>query len=88
MKFPASMELPGKSGNSAQYVLKLRKPLCGLKQARLNWHNMLQAALLDRGFVESVSDACVYITKELIVLVYVDDCILISKNEPAITDFV
>ena len=49
---------------------------------------MLKAALLDRGFVESVSDPCVYITKELIVLVYVDDCILISKKESAIKDVV
>ena len=38
--------------------------------------------------MESVSDPCVYITKDLIVLVYVDDCILISKNESVITDFV
>ena len=49
---------------------------------------MLKAALLDRGFVESVSNPCVYINKKLIALVYVDDCILISKKESAITEFV
>ena len=49
---------------------------------------MLKTALLDRGFMESVSDPCVYITKELIVLVYVDDCILISKKKSTIKDFV
>ena len=54
----------------------------------LNWHNMLKAALLDRGFVESISDPYVYITKDLIVLVYVDDCILISKEQSAIATFV
>ena len=88
MELPAGMELAGEHGRSSQYILKLRKSLYGLKQASLNWHNMLKTALLSRGFVESVSDPCVYITKDLIVLVYVDDCILISKNESVITDFV
>ena len=35
-----------------------------------------------------VSDACVYITKDLIVFEYVDGCILISKEQSAITAFV
>ena len=49
---------------------------------------MLKAALLDRDFVESIPDPCVYITKDLLVLVHVDDCILISKEQSAITAFV
>ena len=49
---------------------------------------MLKAALLDRDFVESIPDPCVYITKDLLVLVHVDDCILISKEQLAITSFV
>ena len=82
------MDIANRSGSSNQYVLKLKKSLYGLKQASLNWHNMLKTVLSDRGFVESISDLCVYITKDLIVLVYVDDCILISKEISAITDFV
>ena len=88
MELPAGMELASDTGTSSRYILKLRKSLYGLKQASLNWHNILKAALLDRGFVESISDPCVYITKDLIVLVYVDDCILISKEQSAITAFV
>ena len=34
----------------------------------------------DRGFVESLSDPCVFISKDIIILVYVDDCNLISKE--------
>ena len=83
MELPAGMELANDSGKSSRSILKLKKSLYGLKQASLNWHNMLKAALLDRGFVESISDPCVYITKDLIVLVYVDDCILISKEHSA-----
>ena len=66
MKLPAGMELASGTGTSSRYILKLRKSLYGLKQAGLKWHNMLKAALLDRGFVESISDSCVYITMDLI----------------------
>ena len=36
----------------------------------------------------SLSDPCVYITKDLIVLVYVEDCILIPKEQAAIATVV
>ena len=36
----------------------------------------------------SLSGPCVYITKDLIVLVYVDDCILISKEDSFMATFV
>ena len=87
MELPAGMELEDGTDTSSRYILKLRKSFYGLKQTSLNWHNMLKAALLNRGFVEPISDH-VYITKDLIVLVYVDDCILISKEQSAITAFV
>ena len=60
MEHPAGMKLVSNTGMSSQYILKLRKYLYGLKQTSLNWHNILKAALLDRGFVESISDPCVY----------------------------
>ena len=59
IELPAGTELASGTGTSSCYILKLRKPLYGLKQASLNWHNMLKAALLDRGFVESILDPCV-----------------------------
>ena len=46
----------------------------------MNWHCKLKTAFEDRGSVESLSDPCVFISKEMIILVYVDDCILISKK--------
>ena len=67
MELPAGMDLAKRSGSSNQYVLKLKKSLYGLKQASLNWHNMLKTVLLGRGFVGSILDPCVYITKDLIV---------------------
>ena len=59
-----------------------------MKQGSLNWHNTLKGALLDRDFVESISDSYVFISKDMVVLVYVDDCILISKEEASIKSFV
>ena len=38
--------------------------------------------------MESLSDPCVFISKEMIILVYVDDCILISKKAFVIQKFI
>ena len=54
----------------------------------MNWHCKLKTDFEDRGFVESLSDPCVFISKEMIILVYVDDCILISKEELVIQNFI
>ena len=89
MELPAGMEIPNDSGHaSGYYLLKLKKNLYGLKNASLNWHNKLKTALEDRGFVESLSDPCVFIGKNMVVLTYVDDCILVSKDKSTITQFI
>ena len=54
----------------------------------MNWHCKLKTAFEDRGFVESLSDPCVFISKEIIILVYVDDCILISNKAFFIQKFI
>ena len=88
MELPAGMVLEGKNNSSSAYVLKLNKSLCGLKQGSCNWHKKLKEALLARGFTESILDPCVFLSKDLIILVYVDGCILISKNDIAIPNFI
>jgi hypothetical protein len=86
MELPAGMELEG--CKSSDYVLSLKVSLYGLKQASANWHNKLKTALEDRGFVESLSDPCVYIRKDMMVLEYVGDCILIAKGASVIDEFI
>ena len=49
---------------------------------------MLKDALLERGFVESLSDPCVFISKNMVILVYVDDCILITKESSTMDSFI
>ena len=55
----------------------------------MNWHCKLKTDFFeDRGCVESLSDPCVFISKEMIILVCVDDCILISKEALVIQNFI
>ena len=56
--------------------------------ASMDWHFKLKTAFENRDFVESLSDPCVFISKEMIILVYVDDCILISKKAFVIQNFI
>ena len=86
------MELPHgftpELGNCRGMVLKVIKNLCGLKNVSLNWFEMLQKGLKDRGFKLLMIDPCVFIQDNCVILVYVDDCIIISKDTKVIDRFV
>ena len=88
MDLPAGMELAGYRKDSSKYLLKLKRSLYGLNQASMNWHCKLKNAFEYRGFVESLSDPCVLISKDMIILVYVDYFILISKEALVIQKFI
>ena len=62
--------------SSKSYVLKLKKSLYGRKQAPRLWFEMLEKSLHDIGFTSSVNDACMFMKKGLVVLVYVDDVLV------------
>ena len=49
---------------------------------------MLKKGLISRGFKESLADPCVFLRDDMIVLVYVDDCILISRESSTIKKFI
>jgi hypothetical protein len=87
MEIPVGVSVDGIHQNKA-YVLRLRKSLYGLKQASSNWYSYLKKGLEDRGFKESQSDPCVFIRKDMIILVYVDDCVLVSKSSDVIKSFI
>jgi len=80
MEFPAGVEYP--NGSRKQYVLKLNKNLYGLKSGAYNWFQMLSEGLQHEklGFKSSEIDPCVFIRKDAIILTWVDDCIIFSKN--------
>ena len=73
MELTAGMDPAGHGKDCSKYLLKLKKVLYGFKNAYLNWHKKLKDVFEDRGFVESLSDPRVFISKDMIILVYVDD---------------
>jgi Reverse transcriptase (RNA-dependent DNA polymerase) len=62
------------------YVLFLNKSLYGLRQAPLRFFEYLSQNLRDRGFVASPLEPCLFIHKDMICLVYVDDCLFFAKD--------
>ena len=87
MEIPIGVSVDGIHQNK-KYVMRLLKSLYGLKQASSNWYSCLKQGLKDRGFKQSQSDACVFIRKDMTILVYVDDCVLVSKSKSVMNDFI
>ena len=71
-----------------RYKMKLLQNLYGLKDAGATWFNHLKKGLLDRGFKQSQVDPCLFYKKDLILITYVDDCILISPNPQLLDEWV
>jgi hypothetical protein len=56
-------------------ILRLKKSLYGLKQAPNEWYDKLSSVLVEKGFIATHFDPCVFIclTTPTILVVYVDD---------------
>jgi hypothetical protein len=88
MELPRGMAPDHDEDNKHLYVLKLKKNLYGLKQASFNWFDKLKTGLVDRDFKPSKVDPCLYYKKGMIVLTYVDDCIIVGNKMEDIDAFV
>ena len=75
---------PGCSG--FKNVVRLRRGMYGLRQSALLWYNDLKDSLKELGFEAIEADPCVFVNKvtNAIIVVYVDDLILITRDVPAI----
>ena len=69
-------------------VLRLIKSLYGLRQAQKTFFEKLKAGLLERDFTQSDHDPCLFMKRNMIVVVYVDDTIIAGPNMEDIDDFV
>jgi hypothetical protein len=65
-------------------VLRLNKSLYGLKQAPKTFFDKLRAGLLERGFIPSNIDPCLFMKGNMICVVYVDDTILCGPDSSAL----
>jgi hypothetical protein len=70
------------------YVLELKKTLYGLRQAGLNWFETLKNHLLSIGFKQSIIDPCCFIKDDLILLCYVNDCLIFCHDNSKIDSLI
>jgi histone deacetylase 1/2 len=70
-------------------ICKLDKAIYGLKQAPRAWYSKLSSKLCDLGFIPSRADTSLFLYNKsgisIYVLVYVDDIIVTSSSDHAIT---
>jgi hypothetical protein len=71
-------------------VLELRKFLYGLLQAPFLWNQTLDKTLRELGFRKLHYDSCIYVhvSSETILGIYVDDLMLLSKQEETLDYFI
>jgi hypothetical protein len=72
-------------------VFKLRKALCGLKQAPTAWYGRLRGFLFERGFETGKVDQPLFLLRQsrgiLIVQVYVDDIVFGGSSNSLVAMF-
>ncbi|KAE8184537.1 hypothetical protein CF335_g7991, partial [Tilletia laevis] len=80
MRQPPGFEKVG----SEHLLCRLRRALYGLKQSGREWYFTLRSALIELGFEQSTVDPAIFIfgtgATALIVAVYVDDVLVLSKS--------
>ena len=73
--------MPNSDGGKYDVVLKLNKSLYGQAEAARLWYEKLWNGLLKRGFVMSKVDPCLFMSKTLICVVYVDDFLFWARSQ-------
>ena len=66
--------------NGEKLYLKLNKSLYGLKQSGRNWNMHINKFLISLGFTQSLTDNCVYVKGNIILIIWVDDIIIAAPN--------
>ena len=90
MKFPQgydSKHLP-EGVTKGSHVLKLLRNIYSNKAAGRVWNKYLDKGLREAGFDPSKVDPCLYYKGGVILLVYVDDCILMGTTDAIINEAV
>ena len=83
MKIPDGYDIP----NSENQVLRLLRPLYGLKQSGREWNAKAKGLFRSMGFMAINSDCCVFLNQSeppVIIALYVDDLLIFSDSPEAI----
>ena len=67
-------------------VLRLIKSLYGLKQSAKTFYEMVKEGLLERGYVQLNHDPCLFMKKNLMCVIYVDDVIFSGPDAKLIEE--
>ena len=79
---------PDPTHRDASHFIRLAKTLYGVKQAARQWYAYIHQGLLALGFRCSCIDPCLFIRKDCIILLYVDDCLLFGTSTAVIDDII
>ena len=76
--------------NNPDYVLRLNKALYSLKQSARIWYYTIKDKLLKIGFIVLNSDNCIFINKNIgvIICLYIDNLAIIAPNSSTINRFI
>ena len=90
MQLPVGFQVEGQkeADSDIQYVLKLNKNIYGLQQVSFNWYEKPIKLIVNRYFKQSTIDPCLHIGNFMIVLTYVDDCIIVVPYKVDIDAFI
>ena len=82
MQLSAGFQVDGETEDNSdkQYLLKLEVFLYGIKQASFNWYDKTKKSLEDSKYVASDNDPYLCLGNGMIILTYVDDCIIVGNN--------
>jgi hypothetical protein len=83
LRFPAGFE-----HKNDKWALKLKRNLYGLVQASRNWFLKLSAVYERLGFKQSKSYPCLFLWKDMIIVLYTDECLLYARDTTDIDKFV
>jgi hypothetical protein len=83
LRFPAGFE-----HKDEKWALKLKRNLYGLVQASRNWFLTLSAIYARLGFKQSKSYICLFLRKDMIIVLYTDACLFYARNTKEIDTFV
>ena len=86
MKIPPGIDV--ENGSKDEYLISLKSSLYVLKQSSANWYDCLKKGLERCGFRDYKADPCVLMKKGMIILTYVDDCILIENKKETLDQFI
>ena len=65
-------------------VCRLLKFLYNLKQAPHVWAKILREFLINYSLARLESNHCIYVEKDLIIAIYIDDILILSKNKQSL----